>query len=281
MWTCVRTVEALMTREPVVIDWRASLEDAYRLLQRFSFRHLPVVEGETLVGIVSDRDLFLSATVLKNESERGHCSVRRLYASCPVGDVLQTRNVEISPGQEVVQAIRLMLEHGVDALPVTENGQLVGIVTDTDLVDSFVDLCLEHGKCCDAPVSRYMRRVLTFLSPETPIQSALEAIDPELRHALVMEDDELVGIVSDRDLRLGLTHEMLMGRSNNGSLAAALQVGDVISSRTLEVGPDSSLSRACLKMVAEDVGALPVTQVGRPLGIVTRQDVLRHLSSCL
>ena len=277
MPTVTQNVSSLMTPKPVVVDWRASLDEAHRILQRFPFRHLPVVERETLVGVVSDHDLFLTSMVLERESGRSRRSLRALYESCPVGDVVQGPPVVVHPDDTHARAVGLMLEHRIDALPVTSDGRLVGIVTSTDLLDAFVDLCLERGSAVDAPVSRYARKALSSLRLDHLVRDAVDAIDAELGHALALGEDEVVGVVSVRDLRLGLVRE-LKGDPTNGR---PLRLGDVLTNTTAPVEPSSRLSRAALRMVADEVGALPVARARLPAGLVTRTEILRHYSSVL
>jgi CBS domain-containing protein len=269
-----------MTRSPVVVDWRASLDEAYRILQRFPFRHLPVVEGDTLVGVVSVQDLFLSARVLERESARGPLSLREMVASCPVGEVIRGPKVTVSPADSQARVVRLMLDHGIDAVPVTSEGRLVGIVTATDLIDSFVDLCLEHGAACDAQVFQYMRRTVLVLSPDVSVPEALEQMDPEFGYAVVQNGADVLGIVSSRELRLGLVREMV-AREGAGKQEEALCLRDVISPVSNAVEPASRMSRAALKMVAGEIAALPVTRQGRALGMLSRTEILRHYASCL
>jgi len=170
-----------------------------------------------------------------------------------------------------------MLDHGIDALPVTRNGQLVGIVTSTDLVDAFVDLCLEHGSSCDAQVGRYTRKVLSNMRLDLLVREAIDAIDAELGHALVLTEGEVVGVVSLRELRLGLMKELMSDPTNGRQL----RLSDVISNTTAAVEPTTRLSRAALRLVADEIGALPVARMGRPLGLISRTEILRHYLSCL
>lgn len=277
MPTITHKVSSLMTPNPVVVDWRASLDEAYRILQRFPFRHLPVVERDTLVGVVSDHDLFLSTLVLEKESGRGRRSLRALYESCPVGDVVQRPAETISIEDSHARVVRIMLDTVVDALPVTRDGQLVGIVTSTDLIDAFVDLCLERGSSCDANVSRYTRKVVSNLRLDHLVRDAIDAMDAELGHALVLSEGEVVGVISLRELRLGLMKELMSDPTNGRQL----RLSDVISNTTAAVEPKSRLSRAALRLVADEIGALPVARMGRPLGLITRTEILRHYSSCL
>lgn len=279
MPTVTHTVSSLMTPNPVVVDWRAGLDEAYRILQRFPFRHLPVVEGETLIGVVSDHDLFHAALVLQKESGRGRQSLQSLCEGCPVGDVIRSAPETVSTEDSHARVVRLMLDNEIDALPVTSDGRLVGIVTSTDLIDSFVDLCLEHGSACDAQVIRYTRRTFASMKLDLFVRDAIEAMDADLGHALVLCDGEVVGVVSLRELRLGLMRELISEPMNG--MESPLRLSDVISNTANSVEPGSRLSRAALRMVADEIGALPVARMERPVGLISRKEILQHYFSCL
>jgi acetoin utilization protein AcuB len=97
---------------------------------------------------------------------------------------------------------------------------------------------------------------------DTKLDEALETMmREEIRHLLVMEQGELVGVVSDRDLRR----------------ARAERVADVMSARPITIGPDDTLSYAAEVMVENKVSCLPVLDRGRVRGIVTSNDLLAAL----
>ena len=115
-----------MTRRVVIVPPDLSLADAWNLMRRERFRHLPVVSGSTLVGILSDRDIRLRATI-----EDGAISV----PATPVSDALTPWPYSCRPDTDVCDLVRMMTEHKIDAVPVLDGAdQLVGLVTSTDLL---------------------------------------------------------------------------------------------------------------------------------------------------
>jgi len=115
--------DVMQTRVVTVAPF-TTVPEALGLAQRRGIRHLPVVDGG-LVGIVSDRDL-------KRALGAGGAEERRV-------DQIMTRAVvTVTPGAPVEEAARVMLEERISALPVVDGGRLVGIVTETDVVELFV-----------------------------------------------------------------------------------------------------------------------------------------------
>jgi len=120
--TIVLFVRDVMTGSVVTIGPATSCRDVQRLMHEHSIRHLPVLDGGRLAGIVSDRDVRSAAGTLT-------ASARQLMTPDPV---------TVTPGTRVEHAARLMLEHRFGALPVVADGVVVGIVTYTDLLRAFV-----------------------------------------------------------------------------------------------------------------------------------------------
>jgi len=128
-------VSELMNRSVVTGGPSDTWRDAVGRMQGARVRHLPVVDtkGE-LIGVVTDRDLrhhLFDARVLK---EIGTIAVDTLLKAVRVGDVMSSPVVSVGAGDELVEAARLMLEDKVGSLPVVDGGQVVGIITETDLL---------------------------------------------------------------------------------------------------------------------------------------------------
>jgi acetoin utilization protein AcuB len=129
-------VRDIMQTHPVSATLETRLPHLLRLLQRRGFRHLPVVDGGRLVGIISDRDLkqsMISAASMTEGRERD-----RLLDELTAGQIMARAVVTIGPMFGVDEAARLMATRKISALPVTEGDQIVGIVTETDVLQLFV-----------------------------------------------------------------------------------------------------------------------------------------------
>jgi acetoin utilization protein AcuB len=129
-------VKEIMQRDVVTVTPDTRLPPVLRLLQPRGFRHVPVVDHGTLVGIISDRDVkqaMVSATSATGTRE-GEALLDRLTA----GQIMTRTVVTIGPTNGAEEAARVMVTRQISALPVTEGNRLVGIVTDTDVLRLFV-----------------------------------------------------------------------------------------------------------------------------------------------
>jgi acetoin utilization protein AcuB len=94
-----------------------------------------------------------------------------------------------------------------------------------------------------------------------------------IRHLLVMEDDRLVGIVTDRDIRLNLpSPATTLSVWEINYLIARLTVGQVMTKTVIVVEPDRSAREAAYLLLSEKIGALPVVDGERVIGLVTESD---------
>jgi CBS domain-containing protein len=128
-------VQDIMTGAPVTIESSAKLLDAALLLRSASIRHLLVVDGETLVGILSDRDLQRYApSRLVSITEQEYNAV---FQNTLVGRVMTPNPHSIAPTATLLEAIALFQELHHGCLPVVDGARLVGILTRWDLVEAF------------------------------------------------------------------------------------------------------------------------------------------------
>ena len=129
-------VKDVMQTHPVTATLETRLPNLVRLLQRRGFRHLPVLDGGKLVGIISDRDLKQSMASAASTAEGRERD--RLLDELTAGQIMAREVVTIGPTVGVDEAARLMATRKISALPVTEGDRLVGIVTETDVLQLFV-----------------------------------------------------------------------------------------------------------------------------------------------
>jgi len=121
-----------MTREVVTLAEDDTLADARTCMERGRIRHLPVVRGEKLVGLVTHRDLLsASFSVFAEVSAKEE---RRLFRQIPVRELMHDAYA-VPPTLRVPEAARVMLDKQYGCLPVVDgDGNLLGIVTDADFL---------------------------------------------------------------------------------------------------------------------------------------------------
>lgn len=118
-----KSVKEVMTSNPATVEPDAKLADAARIMRDEDTGVVPVLEGDRLVGTVTDRDLVVRALAEGKDAQ-----------STTVREVASTDLVTVDPQQDLEEALRLMAQHQVRRLPVVEeDGRLVGIVSQADV----------------------------------------------------------------------------------------------------------------------------------------------------
>lgn len=118
-----------MTPSPLSLPPETPLLEAAEFLRMHSIRHLPLVREGRLCGIVSDRDIKL-ATPSPLDPNPAY--------DRPVSTIMNADVITITPAHTIVDAVRLMRRRKISCLPVISEDRLVGIITDTDVLDAFL-----------------------------------------------------------------------------------------------------------------------------------------------
>jgi acetoin utilization protein AcuB len=127
-----------MRRSPVSVNRSDTLDHALRTLETWKIRHLPVVEGDRLVGVVSDRDLKKAAPSPFDRDTAEE--FLRLTCAVTIKEVMSKEVVTVSPYCPIEEAASLMFRRRIGALPVVEDGRLVGIITETDVLGVLTEM---------------------------------------------------------------------------------------------------------------------------------------------
>lgn len=119
----MQTVNDLMTVLPCTVAPDTSLSRAWDIMRQENIRQLPVVDGSKLIGIVTERDI---RSVLRTD----------LFVIGTVEMVMTENPIAVSPDLPAYQAAAILRAYKFGALPVIDQGQLVGIVSVSDFLDS-------------------------------------------------------------------------------------------------------------------------------------------------
>ena len=125
-------VRDYMTTELVTVQETDTLLDATMFFVRSTFRHLPVVRGRQLVGVITERDVKQYApSVLSGISAEDYNSIME---TTPISRVMVHTPITVRPDQSILEAARLLYTKRLRCLPVVKDSELVGIITTTDML---------------------------------------------------------------------------------------------------------------------------------------------------
>ena len=136
-------VAEVMTREPVTAAEQTSLQEALLLLQRHHIRHLPVTEGNALIGIVSDRDIRRASPSFLSGVDRS--TYEQVLSETPVSRIMTREPFTVGHDTKLVEAVRTLVEKKTGSLPVVNGTQLVGIFTEIDALKVLLRTLIANG----------------------------------------------------------------------------------------------------------------------------------------
>ena len=132
-------VKDVMTDSPLTVNADTPVGDVAQIFIDNDIRHLPVMEGDALVGIISDRDL--RSIVMPRLVDQAAIDTLRTQHDEPISSIMASDPVKVNPDTDLVEVVDLMLEHRVGALPVVNagSGDLAGIVSYVDVLRALRD----------------------------------------------------------------------------------------------------------------------------------------------
>lgn len=130
-------VSEIMTKNIIALNRSDDLESAERLFKRHHIRHIPVVSGDIVIGMLSYTDLLrisFADAVGDDESEIDTV----VYNMFTIDQVMTKNVVTVTSNTDIKEVAKIITSNEFHALPVVENGDLVGIVTTTDLINYLI-----------------------------------------------------------------------------------------------------------------------------------------------
>lgn len=202
-------VERRMRRRIITIQKDETVERAQTLMAINNIRHLPVLEGKRLVGVLSDRDL--RSLMIPQRVRGGRKASREVFylpVDVRVEDAMTANPAWVSPGSDIEEAARIILDRKIGCLPVLEHGRVVGIITATDILQVFMEIMgiLESSSRIDVVLGKSPR--------------ALERVTELIRE----HHGEIISVgMSPRRRGTTQIHHFRLRSCNTGPIAGALR----------------------------------------------------------
>jgi len=138
-------VKTKMTTNPFTVSPDQTIPEAHEIMTKHGVKRLPVMSKGKLVGVVSKEDIDRYSPSKATTLSMGE--ITYLLAKTKIKQIMSKQLVTISPDALLEEAATLMRDNNVGFLPVVQNDKLVGIITESDIFDSFIELLgfREHG----------------------------------------------------------------------------------------------------------------------------------------
>jgi len=266
----MRVLDLISSQKVLVANANDDLALALRLMMAAGSRHLPVVDGPTVVGVVTERDVMRRHAEVGSQAAGGE-KLRNVMTRPPV---------VVWAHDDLETARRIMLDRGVGCLPVLgSRDEIVGIVTRSDLLRA--DVGPDRGTASRTETAgMLMRRAPLTASTDDHLFDALARMELRgVRHLPVVNGDgHVIGMLSDRDVRTAVGNQRLSSKAGSAAdRLRTLRVADVMSRDPFVLPVEAAFGDVVKVFVDQKIGAVPVVNKDlRLVGIISYVDVLKN-----
>lgn len=260
-------VAEIMHRNVMTVVEGDGAEQVLRRMLERGVRHAPVLRDGQVVGVVSERNLLA-------QRARHQCDA-------PIGQIMTAPPFVAEPDMSVATASALMATHKIGCLPVVSRGELVGIITTTDMLSALAHEPVHRPPWQELRASDVMQGSVEHAHARDNLASAaLKMVRRGVRHLPVVDHEtRLIGMLSDRDLRSAVGDpELLVDAQQLVLRLDQRRVEDAMTRTPAIAPPDAPLTQLARRLSEEQLGALVIVDQERHLlGIVSYVDVLQAM----
>lgn len=274
-------VMAIASREVITLAPTATIMGAVEKMTGFGFRRLPITDPGThkLRGIVTAGDIIdLMGGGSKYNLVKGKHGGNLIAAiNDSVREIMTTQVMTVTSDARIAEVVQLIVEKKIGGFPVLDgDGVLKGIVTERDVMKA---LLTERNA---RQVGDIMSTGLKVTRPDVPIsQVTKEMVRHRFRRLPVVSGDVLLGIVTNSDVVRYLGSGQVFQKMVTGAVAEVMElpVRTLISGSLITTTPDRYINDAAREMLQKRIGALPVIEENRLVGLVTEFDLVKAFSA--
>jgi len=272
-------------KQPLSIPPNTSILDARDVLIRHRIGRLIIEFNKKPVGIITEKDIARSISIFSGKP----------IAKILVRDIMSKDLITVLPDDSIYDCAKLMKKHSISSVIVKNSrGNLVGIVTKTDLVSTFLML-----STASLSISKIMTKKVITVSPDDSIfevESVL--LNNKIRRVVVSKNKSPVGIITYRDFVPAKTFDLHKEFAdpeeraeifwnprlnefnvNNLSYLLTFLAKDIMTKEPFFVSPNDVVYTAAILMIRHGVSGLPVVQNKKLVGIVTKTDIVNVIAS--
>ena len=189
-------VSRWMTSPVITVTPETSLEEARQLIAAHHIRALPVVEDDKLVGIITRRGLLRLDLSFVDE---GSAEAGAPHEIETMREVMTRRPITVTGSTSMAEAAQIMLENKITALPVVHGEDLVGILTNSDVMRFYTARHQDIG--AELLIRDYMTENVETIEPDGALLEAHRLMSMgHFRSLPVVKNDQLLGIITRTDL---------------------------------------------------------------------------------
>jgi CBS domain-containing protein len=273
----VGEIMAIATREVISVPPTMSILSAVETMTRCGFRRLPVIDpgSRKLRGIVTSGDIinFLGGGDKFNLVKVKHGGNLLAAVNESVRTIMTTQLTTLPDSAGIPDALDIIIHKMIGGLPIVGEGDRVaGIVTERDVMKTLAN------ERSDETVEDVMSTALRVTAPDATIgEVTRDMTKHRFRRLPVVSDDVLFGIITTTDIIRYFGDRKIFSRMETGDVkeVMTLPVRNLISGNLFTTIPGRNINDVARDMVGRGVGALPVIENARLIGLVTEFDLVR------
>lgn len=270
-------IMAIATRDVISIPPTQSIIGAVEIMTKCGFRRLPVTDAGTrkLRGIITSGDVinFMGGGDKYKLVQVRHSGNLIAAVNESVRTIMTQQITTLNHDSHISDAVNAIVDKKIGGLPIVDqDGVLNGIVTERDV------LRVLGSERSTLNVEDVMSSSLRVTAPDCPISTVAHDMTQYcFRRLPVVSDDVLYGIVTATDIMKYLGSREVFSQLTTGDITEVmgLPVRTLISGELFTTSPMQSISLAARDMLTRNVGALPVIEGSRLIGLVTEFDLVR------
>ncbi|MDH3618899.1 MAG: CBS domain-containing protein [Nitrosopumilus sp.] len=273
-----------IVKTPITIPPNTSILDARDILLRHQIGRLVIEFDKKPVGIITEKDIAKSVSIFS----------RKPIGKILVMDIMSKNLVTVPIDASIQDCAKQMKNHGISSVVViNERGKLIGIVTKTDLVSTFL-----VQSTVSLPITKIMTKKVITVSPDESIFEVESVLfNNEIRRVIVTKDKSPVGIITYRDFIPAKTFDVykeFTDPAERAEIAQSSQINefnvnrlsylltfsarDIMTKNPFIAYSDDVVYTAAILMIRHGISGIPVVKNKKLVGIVTKTDIVNVLA---
>ncbi|HUU75015.1 MAG TPA: CBS domain-containing protein [Methanoregulaceae archaeon] len=273
-------IMAIATRDVISVPPSVTIQGAVETMTNCGFRRLPVIDAGSrkIRGIITSGDIinFLGGGDKFNLVQVKHGGNLLAAINENVRTIMTQKMTTLHDSASISDAIEIIIEKMVGGIPIVDlQDVLQGIVTERDVMKMLANEKVE------ATVEEVMTKSTRVTQPDCPIGTVTRDMTAHhFRRLPVISEDVLFGIITTTDIMKYLGTGKVFDQLVTGDVAEVmgLPVRNLISGKLFTISPEKSINEAARVMLNRGVGALPVIENDRLIGLVTEFDLVKALA---
>ncbi len=251
--------------------------DAMQIMAREGFRRMPIANPGTkaLVGIVTATDIinYLGGGEKFRIIQQKYGGNFFKAINEPIKILMTKKVVSVKTSAKISEAMRLMKKHNLGGLPVVDDGNHVrAIITERDIMHMFSE------RISGVKVAELMSRKVVTALPTTTIFEAEKTMTTRgFRRLPIVSENKVVGIITVMDILRFFGSGQVFKHLRSGTIIQVLNthILEIATKEVTTIEPGADVGQAARKMQEKSIGALPVVEDEKLVGIITERDFFK------